>query len=610
MAGNDARYKPLEDYGVIGDLRTVALVGLDGSIDFLCMPDYHSPTVFAALLDADKGGRFAIAPVLPPARTYQLYLPDTNVLLTRFLSEEGVAELIDFMPVCVEHHEQSLVRQLRVIRGELRFRLVLAPRFDYARAHHRVERSGDHIVFVPDAPADMALRLRASVPVDIRDGDVVAEIYLRAGQTASFVLERAGDQGQGHASSFDTEDAVLREFDETVRYWHRWVASSSYQGRWREMVNRSALVLKLLHSARYGAIVAAPTFGIPERIQGGRNWDYRYTWIRDASFTLETLLQLGFSDEVSGFIGWLERTCDRLDRDMPIHVMYGLDGKRDLTEIELSHLEGYRGTKPVLIGNAAHTQLQLDIYGELLGALDAVDQHHSPLHHDFWNMLVRVLDWLCHNWQQRDHGIWESRGGRHEFLHSRVMCWVALDRGLHIAQRRSLPAPLTLWVKTRDRIYHDVYDRFWSPELQAFVQYPGADALDGASLLMPQVHFISPTDPRWLSTLRAIEERLVEDSLVYRYRQDKSPDRALGSEGTFSPCTFWYVECLALAGELDRARLVFEKMLGYANHVGLYGEELSLCGEHLGNFPQAFTHLALVQAALTLDAQLERAREP
>ena len=601
------RYKPLEDYGIIGDLRTVALVGLDGSIDFMCMPEFPSPTVFGALLDAERGGYFKVAPILPQSRTYQLYLPDTNVLLTRFLSEEGVAELTDFMPVCVEDEQQALVRQVRVIRGEVKFHMRCAPRFDYARASHKVERTSEGIVFQPSAPPGLALRFHSSCGVEIKDGDVFCEVTLRAGETASFVLERAIE---GEPAMFGTADVVGREFDETVHYWRRWISGSSYSGRWREMVNRSALVLKLMVSREHGSMIAAPTFGIPERIQGARNWDYRYTWIRDASFTLKTLLHLGLTEEVSGFMGWLERTCHQLEPDIPIHVMYRIDGSHDLTEEELTHLEGYRCTKPVLIGNAAHTQLQLDIYGELMDALDIADQHHSPLHHDMWEILVRVVDWICKSWQQKDHGIWESRSGQHEFLHSRVMCWVALDRALRIARRRSLPAPVGHWVETRNTIYTNIYENFWNAKMGAFVQYPGADALDGASLLMPLVDFVSPTDPRWLDTMETISDRLVEDSLVYRYRQDAGLDSDLGSEGTFSACTFWFVECLALAGDHERARLVFDKMLGYANHLGLYGEELSLCGEHLGNFPQALSHMALISAARTLDRSLASAREP
>lgn len=602
------RYKPLEDYGIIGDLRTVALVGLDGSIDFMCMPAFPSPTVFGALLDADEGGYFKIAPVLARGRTYQLYLPDTNVLLTRFLSEEGVAELTDFMPVCVEDDQQALVRQVRVVRGEVKFHMRCAPRFDYARASHTVERTSEGIVFKPSAPPGLALRFHPSCGVEIQGGDVVCEVTLRAGETASFVLERAIE---GQPPMFGTAEVVAREFDETVHYWRRWISGSSYAGRWREMVNRSALVLKLMVSRQHGSMIAAPTFGIPERIEGARNWDYRYTWIRDASFTLETLLDLGLTEEVGGFMGWLEKTCHTIDADIPIHVMYRIDGSRDLTEEELPHLEGYRCTKPVLIGNGAFKQLQLDIYGELMKALDAADKRYDPLHHDLWDMLVRVIEWVCDNWQQSDHGIWESRSGRHEFLHSRVMCWVALDRALRIARRRSLPAPVGHWVDTRNIIYRNIYDNSWNPDMGAFVQYPGAQALDGACLQMPLVDFVSPTDPRWLSTMRAIEEHLVEDSLVYRYRHYAGEDvEHLGSEGTFSACTFWYVECLARAGELERARLVFDKMLGYANHLGLYGEELSLCGEHLGNFPQALTHMGLIRAAMTLDRALASAKEP
>jgi len=598
------RYRPIEDHGVIGDLHTVALVALDGSIDFLCFPRFDSPSVFAALLDADRGGRFAIEALLPEPRFKQLYLPDTNVLLTRTLSEDGVAEITDFMPVeevCMAH---DLVRQVKSIRGEVSFRMTCAPRFDYARATHRVERLRDGLVFVSEGPDRTALRLRGTVPIQVRDGDAVAEFTLRAGECASFVLENAENDG----APADLGPWVTEAFQSTVDYWRRWIRRSTYRGRWRDMVDRSALVLKLLTSQRYGSIVASPTFGLPEEIGGVRNWDYRYTWIRDASFTVYALSRIGLHEEAGEFARWVERECEDLDGRDTLQVLYRVDGSRDVPEEVLTHLEGYQGSRPVRIGNAAVHQLQLDIYGELMDAIHTWERFDERVHHDLWEALVRLIDWVCANWDRPDEGIWEIRATQEPHTYSRVMCWVALDRALQIARRRSLPAPFDRWRRTRDEIYRDVFTRGWSEERRAFVRSGGAHAMDASILKLPLVDFIGARDPRWTSTMRAVEEELVEDSLVYRYRTaPHSPDGIPGHEATFSLCSFWYVECLSRAGELTRARLAFEKLLSYANHVGLYSEELGRRGEHLGNFPLAFTHLALISAAHDLDARLDRA---
>lgn len=601
------RYAPIEEYGIIGDLYTVALVGMDGSIDFCCLPSFDSPSVFAALLDADRGGRFQLAPVLDGAAHKQLYLPDTNVLLTRFLDEPGVAEVSDFMPVEDVGVAHNLVRRAKCVRGEVRFRMRCAPRFDYARATHTVERRGDgEVLFVGRAgAAELALRLRASVPLRIADGDATAEFTLRADESAWFVLELARP---GEASPSEQPDYERRAFKDTVNFWRRWLDRSTYRGRWREMVNRSALTLKLLTSSAHGSMVAAPTFGLPEHVGGERNWDYRYTWIRDSSFTLYGLMRLGYTGEAAHFMRWMMARCAELEPDGSLQIMYGLDGRHALPEETLAHLEGYRGSRPVRIGNAAYTHLQLDIYGELMDAVYLFDKYGFPIPHDAWMNVVRLIDWVCANWRQADEGIWEVRGGRQEFLFSRVMCWVAVDRAMRLALKRSFPAPLPRWHEVRDTIYHDVFARFWDPARQAFVQHAGATTLDAASLLMPLVRFVSPVDPRWVSTLRAIERELVSDSLVYRYRLENGfTDGLTGQEGTFSMCSFWYVECLSRLGDLHKARFFFEKMLGYANHLGLYGEELGPQAQHLGNFPQAFTHLALISAAFDLDRRLSAA---
>lgn len=600
-------YQPIENYGVIGDLHTVALVGMDGSIDFMCFPHFDSPTIFAAILDHEKGGRFRIAPVLDGARQKQLYLPDSNILLSRFLSEEGVAEISDFMVIeDNREHWHDLVRRVKTVRGEIRFRMVCDPRFDYGRRGHRLEIRDEEAIFHPEGKGLQALRLRSEIPLREENGAATAEFTLRAGETAYFVLEEAR---AGGVSPSRREDYVSRAFKETLNFWHRWVARSNYRGRWREMVNRSALTLKLLTSLPHGSIVAAPTFGLPEEIGGERNWDYRYTWIRDASFTLYALIRLGYTEEAAAFMRWIEARAGELNPDGSLQIMYGIDGRHKLTEKILPHFEGYRKSSPVRIGNGAYNQLQLDIYGELMDSVYLYDKYGEPIHFDLWANLVRLIDWVCRNWRKKDEGIWEIRSGRQEFLYSRLMCWVAVDRGIRLARKRSLPAPLDRWYKARDTIYRDIFENFWDSRRKAFVQSKGSTVLDAANLLMPLVKFLGPTDPRWLSTLRAIEEDLVEDSHVYRYRiAGRSPDGLQGEEGTFTMCSFWYVECLSRAGEVQKARFFFEKMLGYANHLGLFSEELGPSGEHLGNYPQAFTHLGLISAAHNLDRNLTASR--
>jgi len=604
MSGGQ-RYRPIADHGVVGDLHTVALVGVDGAIDFMCFPRFDSPTIFAALLDPDRGGRFRIAPVLESANHRQLYLPDANVLLSRFLSADGVAEISDLMPVeddgTIAH---NLVRRAKTVRGEVRFQMAFQPRFDYARSPHTVERrSPTCLLFRSLGPDGTAVLLRSSVPVEVRDGDAFAEFTLAADEHADFVMELAAG---GEADSPCAAGTYVAEaFKRTLNFWRAWIRRSTYRGRWREMVNRSALTLKLLCSQESGAFVAAPTFGLPEVVGGVRNWDYRYTWIRDSCFALDALFRLGYTDEARGFMGWIGERCAEVESGRTLQVVYGLDGRRDLTERVLEHLEGYCGSRPVRVGNEACRQLQLDVYGELMHAVDLYDAFGELVSFDLWERVSSLLDWLVQNWQQPDEGIWEVRGGRRDFLYSRVLCWVAFDRALRLAQRRSFPVPLSRWLDARDAIHRDIRSNFWNEEIGAFVQSPGSRTLDASALVMPLVGYIGATDPRWLSTQKAIGARLVEDALVHRYRIDGGfPDGLEGTEGTFSLCTFWYVECLSRSGDLQQARLAFEKMLGYSNHVGLYAEELGPRGEHLGNFPQAFTHIGLINAACDLDRRL------
>jgi GH15 family glucan-1,4-alpha-glucosidase len=595
-------YQPIENYGVIGDLATTALVNLNGSIDFMCFPQFDSPTIFAALLDHAQGGHFRVGPLTGEFQHRQRYFPDTNILLTRFLGEQGIAEISDFIPIEHLGHRHNLARRVKVVRGDMKLRMVFAPKFDYGRTGHSVEKKPDKVMFIPDKRQLPVLLFRSSVPLAIQNGGAVAEFSLRSEQTASFIMEEA----QAGEESPSAQDAYVSEaFKETMNYWLAWMTRSKYRGRWREMVNRSALTLKLLTSRTHGSIVAAPTFGLPETIGGERNWDYRYTWVRDASFTLYALMRLGYTEEAQAFMQWMERRCRELKPGRPLQVMYGLDGRRDLRERLLPLFEGYRRSRPVRIGNGAANQLQLDIYGELLDSVAIYDHHGEPISYDFWTHITTLVEWVCKNWRKPDNGIWEVRGGQRPFLYSRAMCWVAIERAMEIAQRRSFPAPLVRWHRIRDEIFANIYQSFWDPKLDSFVQFRGAQTVDAAALLLPLVKFISPTDPRWKSTLKAIDKNLVEDSLVYRYLPPAAaPDGLHSTEGTFSMCSFWYVECLARAGDLKRARFIFEKALGYANHLGLYAEQLGPCGEHLGNFPQALSHLALISAAWSLDERL------
>ncbi|MBX9394691.1 glycoside hydrolase family 15 protein [Streptomyces sp. TRM72054] len=601
-ASGRSRYLPIAEHGLIGDLRSVALVGTDGTIDWYCCGAFDAPSVFASILDAERGGCFELAAVVP-ARTKQFYFPDTNVLITRFFTEDGVGEVQDFMPVSgatLEAERHRLIRRVLCVRGSIPFRARVAPRFDYGAQPHTLRMADDVAVF--ESPK-LSLGLTATVPLEADEFDARADFKLAEGESAVFALDQVGgDVAPRCCPHMEAE----HQFAATVAYWRRWLSASKYRGRWREMVHRSALTLKLLTYAPTGAIVAAPTTSLPEKFGGERNWDYRYVWVRDAAFCVYALLRLGFTGEAAEFMKFVTRHISPGDGKPsgPLQIMYGIDGRTDLPERELAHLEGHEGSAPVRIGNGAAEQLQLDIYGALIDSIYLYDKWAQPISSDQWDDVCELVDWVCEHWDQPDEGIWETRGGRKNFLYSRLMCWVAIERAIRMANRRGLPADIVRWRGVRDTIYRRIMSRGWSERRQAFVQHEDDEVLDAAVLMMPLTKFIAPTDPKWLSTLDALTQDLVSDSLVYRYDPVASPDGVRGDEGTFSICSFWYVEAMVHAGRVDEARLAFEKMLTYANHLGLYAEEISHTGEQQGNFPQAFTHLALISAAFNLDRAL------
>ena len=609
-------YQAIENYGVIGNMHTVALVGKNGSIDWFCPRKFDDASIFARILDDDIGGFFQIYPQNGGTEK-QFYWADTNVLMTRFLCDDGVVEITDFMPVGINNqlqHERWLVRQVKLVRGELPMRVECQPAFNYARDTHKTSLTDNGATFISDT-YQFALSTDLSLEKQ-ENGGVISEFTMQEGDTFIISLSELADD-RDSVPPLDWESANYL-FDSTVHYWREWLSQCTYTGRWREMVYRSALAMKLLTYEPTGAIVASPTTSLPEDIGGIRNWDYRYCWIRDSAFTLYGFLRIGFTQEAANYMHWLQDRIHEnkdLNLDSPLHIMYSIDGEHELPELELDHLEGYRQSQPVRIGNGAAEQLQLDIYGELMDSIYLYNKYGERIGHDFWVEIRDIIDWVADNWQRHDKGIWEIRGVDQPFVYSKLMCWVALDRGLRLAAKRSFPAPYDKWRKERDTIYEEIMSEGWNDEIKAFTQYYGGESLDASNLLMAMVFFISPHDPRMESTLKAMmqspdEGGLLSDGLVYRYNTETKVDGLSGDEGTFNMCTFWLAEVLARNGQLEKARLMFEKMLGYANHLGLYAEETGQRGEALGNFPQAFTHLALISAAYNLNEGLDKGKMP
>ncbi|KAG9284265.1 hypothetical protein G9A89_002075 [Geosiphon pyriformis] len=667
-------YLPIANYGLVGNLRTVALCGSDGSIDFFCYPKFDSPSVFVRLLDSEKVGHFSISPTFPKSNRQQ-YLPNSNILNTRFFSDEGVSQIIDYMHIPEKHQRLALkplqpwlIRQVEVARGEVTFELELFPAFNYALDSHTTElvdfsvdteRIQDVVqnenpasYFIGDKKALFSSRgLTLDLRYIIRQGDftlgdipklnltiftsklhkgpgIKAKFTLKENQQIIFILREvpAPSDSNGcleQVSSRFTDPPLsvplLKAlFRQTINFWQDWIGQSIYTGRWRENVNRSALALKLLTYEPTGAVVAAPTFGLPEEIGGPRNWDYRYTWVRDSAFTIYALMRLGMTEEGKNYMKFMEERCLDLNPDGSLNIMYSIDGEKKLPELTLDHLDGYRGSRPVRIGNGAYDHIQLDIYGELLDGIYLFNKYGSPISYDLWVSIRKLTDYVCDNWHMDDMSIWEVRGRRQNFTYSKIMCWVAVDRALRLSEKRILPCKpnqRNRWMDVRDKIFEEIMSKSWNPERKIFVQsYEAKDALDAAVLIMPLVFFISPTDPRFLSTISQMllpPERggLLTNNLVFRYNHLTTDDGLGGMEGAFSMCTFWLVEALTRAGKydkhlLERAEFIFEQMIAYANHLGLFSEEISRSGELLGNFPQAFTHISFISAAFNLDRVL------
>ncbi|WP_213881889.1 glycoside hydrolase family 15 protein [Pseudomonas sp. dw_358] len=589
---------PIEAHGIIGDMRSAALIADTGSVDFFCWPDFDSPSLFSALLDTPQAGIFQLAPQLSDARRLQVYLPDTNILLTRWISESAVVEVTDLMPIGVEVDDlPRLVRRIVMVNGSADIDMRCRVRHDYHRAVTRAGLDGDDVWF--EADDQPTLRLASNQPLQVKDATAHACFRLEEGQSAEFILGGSEDPlvraGQG--------DQCLQD---TIAFWRRWVGQSNYRGRWREEVTRSSLALKLLTSRKHGGVVAAATYGLPETRGGERNWDYRYTWIRDGSFTVYAFMRLGYTTEANEFVRWVRgRVGDCCEEKAQLGIVYSLDGREELPEFNLDHFRGFADSKPVRIGNGAYKQHQLDIYGELMDAVYLANKYGEAISHEGWQHVTTLVDRVCEHWQEKDVGIWEIRGEGRHFLHSRLMCWVALDRALRLANKRSLPAPFARWDAQRQAIHDDIWEHFWDKEAGHFVQSLGSQEVDGAMLLMPLVRFVGASDPRWLATLATIERELVRDGMVYRYRNDGvNSDGLEGEEGAFTACSFWYIECLARAGRIEQAHLEFTQLLRYASPLGLYAEEFDRHGRHLGNTPQALSHLALISAASFLDRKL------
>jgi GH15 family glucan-1,4-alpha-glucosidase len=637
MNSNSRTYQAINSYGVIGDCHSVVLVAPDGSVDWGCLPDFDSPAIFCRLLDAQQGGFFQIAPSDPTITGTQRYLRGSNVLQTRFNSQDGEVLLTDFMPVetlsAWQFRELNnntwtrddgschcLVRIIECTSGEMSITMTLKVTPDYAAAPADVSLIPNGMGAVISSGQQHvglgvigAYRLPSfSMFVKQNEGEthpsIIVQATLQEGERLLFAV------GLGRnlraARRLAEQELHLRNFDwelaHTLHCWRTWMDGCYYRGPYSEWVQRSALVLKMMTYAPTGAIVAAPTTSLPEDMGGERNWDYRFTWLRDATFTLYALNTLGFTEEAHAFTHWLRRLSYSNGEDL--QIMYGIRGERDLTERQLPHLNGYGDSRPVRIGNEAAKQKQLDVFGEVLDCIHlfrrqgGFERYGEKLEGPTWSMMRLLVEHVCEHWQEPDSGIWEVRGELRHFVYSKVMCWVALDRGIRAAEQLQLEADLPRWRIVRDQIRADILMYGYNTQVGAFTQSYGSEALDASNLLLPLVGFIAPDDPRMRSTVDRIMEQLTDKrGFVYRYHVVDTNDGLSGSEGTFTICTFWLVDNLAMQGRIAEARSLFERLLSYAGHLGLFSEEIDAHGTMaLGNYPQAFTHIALINSANNL----------
>lgn len=588
--GSDPIYPPIADYAIIGDCRSAALVSRTGSIDWLCWPRFDSPSVFGALLDARHGGRFSVRPT-GSFEVRRRYRPDTAVLETCFITSSGVLELVDLMPMASEEHHEVL-RVLECKEGEVELEVVCEPRPGYGQHAAKVTDRGPHGLRMQGG--EQALILHGDVPLSPDGARVRWRGRLRQGERRYLSLAHVTDEP---ARGRPLDSRADRRAQETERWWREWVASLTYDGSFREAVVRSAITLRLLTYVPTGAVVAAPTTSLPERVGGTRNWDYRLCWIRDTSLTVQALDDIGCRDELEGFVSWLIQTTKTAHRDL--RVVYDVNGRWCESERELPHFEGYRRSKPVRVGNAAGQQLQLDIYGEVVDAVHELVLRGHMLDPETADLLVALGHTACRRWREPDEGIWERRSGRHHHTHSKVMCWVALDRIVQLHALGHLRAPVEAFTAARDEIRRYVEDEGWNAKLGSYTTELGGEEVDASLLLLLRYGFHAPTHPRALGTFDVVDRRLSVGPLLHRYR---GLDDGIGEgEGAFGICGFWAVEILAQQGQRVAAIERFERLLAYANDVGLFSEEIDpSSGALLGNFPQAFTHVGLLDAALAL----------
>lgn len=595
-------YRPISDYGLIGNCHSAALVSLDGSIDWCCLPRFDSAAAFSRILDAAKGGYFQVSPS-GVRKVTRRYIPGTNVLETTFDTVTGIAVLTDFMPTHENCHPeepiesgptQQVARILKCTSGSVQVKVEFYPRFDYGTIVPHASLTGPHAGYAHGG-AD-GLTIYSSVPLNEVDGGLEGDGLVRQGQklyTAVTYQSRFS-----HPVEPVDDTAMDSQLEQTIQFWQDWSAICTYEGEFREDVLRSALTLKALTYTPSGGLVAAPTTSLPEAIGGGRNWDYRFTWIRDASFAQYALSILGYTAEPRAFKGWLEWST--LGRARDLQVMYGLVGERRLDEVELLEIEGYRRSRPVRVGNGAYSQFQLDIYGEVLDSAHLYRKFGGEMDPAYWDYLRRVVDFVMDHWREPDEGVWETRSGRQQFVFSKVWCWVAMDRAIKAARALELPGDVERWRKVRAEIKEDVLTNGYDPANEAFMQSYRSNSLDSSNLMLPLLGFIRADDPRMRSTIEAIERDLTSPAgYVYRYKD--YDDGLGGTEGAFTICTFWLCDDLIALGQVDRARALFDKLRSCANDLGLLSEEIDgETGEMLGNFPQAFSHMALINTAVML----------